>query len=68
MICQSAAQNDRLIPSLIFKEKPMKQYKYLIVGGGLTDDAAVRGIRELDASGSIGLISSVRSLIRPTYD
>jgi len=35
----------------------MKHYKYLIVGGGLTGDAATRGIRELDAEGSIGLIS-----------
>ncbi len=36
----------------------MKHYKYLILGGGLTGDAAVRGIRELDAEGSIGLISA----------
>ena len=35
----------------------MKHYRYLIVGGGLTGDAAVRGIRELDAEGSIGMIS-----------
>ena len=35
----------------------MKQYRYLIVGGGLAGDAAVRGIRELDATGSIGMIS-----------
>ena len=35
----------------------MTHYKYLIVGGGLTGDAAVRGIRELDAAGSIGLFS-----------
>lgn len=35
----------------------MKHYKYLIVGGGLTGDAAVRGIRELDSAGSIGLFS-----------
>ena len=35
----------------------MEHYKYLIVGGGMTADAAVRGIRELDESGSIGLIS-----------
>ncbi|HXD10139.1 MAG TPA: FAD/NAD(P)-binding oxidoreductase [Anaerolineales bacterium] len=35
----------------------MKHYKYLIVGGGLGGDAATRGIRELDAEGSIGLIS-----------
>jgi NADPH-dependent 2,4-dienoyl-CoA reductase/sulfur reductase-like enzyme len=35
----------------------MKHYEYLILGGGLTGDAAVRGIREIDGSGSIGLIS-----------
>src|SRR5512134_755065 len=35
----------------------MKHYKYLIVGGGLTGDAAVRGIRELDPDGSIGMFS-----------
>jgi len=34
----------------------MKHYRYLIIGGGLTGDAATRGIRELDAEGSIGLI------------
>lgn len=36
----------------------MKPYKYLIVGGGMTGDAAARGIRELDPGGSIGMISS----------
>lgn len=35
----------------------MKHYKYLIVGGGMTGDAATRGIRELDENGSIGMIS-----------
>jgi len=35
----------------------MPQFKYLIIGGGMTADAAVRGIREIDASGSIALIS-----------
>ena len=35
----------------------MQHYEYLILGGGLTGDAAVRGIRELDPQGSIGLIS-----------
>jgi len=35
----------------------MKHYKYLIIGGGLAGDAATRGIRELDADGSIGVIS-----------
>ncbi|MCC7119094.1 MAG: FAD-dependent oxidoreductase [Anaerolineales bacterium] len=36
----------------------MKTYKYLIVGSGMTADAAVRGIRELDADGSIGMIGA----------
>lgn len=35
----------------------MKQYKYLIIGGGLAGDAATRGIRELDPDGSIGMLS-----------
>ncbi len=35
----------------------MKHYKYLIIGGGLAGDGATKGIRELDAAGSIGLIS-----------
>ena len=35
----------------------MKTYKYLIIGSGMTADAAVRGIRELDPNGSIGMIS-----------
>lgn len=34
----------------------MQHYKYLIVGSGMTADAAVRGIRELDSNGSIGMI------------
>lgn len=36
----------------------MTSYDYLIVGGGMTADAAVHGIREVDTSGSIGLFSS----------
>ena len=43
----------------------MKSYKYLIVGAGMTADAAVRGIRELDPSGSIGLIGIEKD---PPYD
>ncbi len=34
----------------------MIHYRYLIIGGGMTGDAAVRGIRELDADGTVGLI------------
>ncbi len=36
----------------------MKRYQYLIIGGGMAADAAVRGIRELDKEGSIGIISA----------
>ena len=36
----------------------MKHFKYLIIGGGLTGDAAVKGIREVDESGSIGMFST----------
>ena len=36
----------------------MQHYPYLIIGGGMTADAAVRGIRELDAKGAIGLIGA----------
>jgi 3-phenylpropionate/trans-cinnamate dioxygenase ferredoxin reductase subunit len=43
----------------------MNTYKYLIIGGGMTADAAVRGIREIDNSGSIGLLCSEAS---PPYD
>jgi 3-phenylpropionate/trans-cinnamate dioxygenase ferredoxin reductase component len=35
----------------------MNYYKYLIIGGGLAGDAATRGIRELDADGTIGMVS-----------
>ena len=36
----------------------MTAYDYLIVGGGMTADAAARGIRERDASGTIGIVSA----------
>jgi 3-phenylpropionate/trans-cinnamate dioxygenase ferredoxin reductase subunit len=36
----------------------MANYKYLIVGAGMTADAAVRGIRELDPNGEIGMIGN----------
>lgn len=35
----------------------MERQKYLIVGGGLAADAAIRGIRELDTTGSILVVS-----------
>jgi len=35
----------------------MPNYKYLIIGGGMTADAAVSGIREEDPDGSIGLLT-----------
>lgn len=43
----------------------MTNYKYLIIGGGMTADAAVHGIREVDRDGSIGLFSAESN---PPYD
>ncbi len=36
----------------------MNNYKYLIIGGGMTGDAAAKGIRERDEQSSIGMIST----------
>jgi 3-phenylpropionate/trans-cinnamate dioxygenase ferredoxin reductase component len=36
----------------------MNNYKYIIVGGGMTGDAAVKGIREIDKDGSVLMVSS----------
>lgn len=36
----------------------MAKYQYMIVGGGMTADAAVRGIREVDPDGKIVLVGS----------
>ena len=36
----------------------MTSYQYLIVGGGMTADAAAKAIREADANGTIGIVSS----------
>ncbi len=43
----------------------MPTYKYLIIGGGMTADAAVQGIREVDVNGTIGAISMEKD---PPYD
>ncbi len=34
----------------------MPDFKYLIIGGGMTADAAARAIRELDADGDVGVL------------
>jgi 3-phenylpropionate/trans-cinnamate dioxygenase ferredoxin reductase subunit len=36
----------------------VSSYRYLVVGGGLTGDAACKGIREHDPDGTIGLVST----------
>lgn len=43
----------------------MKHHKYLIVGGGMTADSAVRGIRTIDQSGAIAMICDE---LHPPYD
>ncbi len=35
----------------------MFEHDYLIIGGGMTADAAAKGIRQIDVAGSIGLLS-----------
>src|SRR5712692_7632532 len=35
----------------------MPSYRYLVVGGGMTGDAACRGIRDHDEEGSIGMVA-----------
>ena len=36
----------------------MPEYRYLVVGGGMTADSACRGIRDHDSEGSIGLVGA----------
>lgn len=36
----------------------MSHYQYLIIGGGMTADAAIHAIRQVDAKGSIGMVSA----------
>jgi NADPH-dependent 2,4-dienoyl-CoA reductase/sulfur reductase-like enzyme len=36
----------------------MKKYNYIVVGGGMSADAAVKGIREVDLTGKILMVSS----------
>ena len=36
----------------------MQHYNYLIIGGGMTADAATKGIREKDSNGTIAIISN----------
>jgi len=43
----------------------MAHYRYLIVGGGMTADAAARGIRSVDEGGSVGLVAAEE---HPPYD
>src|SRR3954470_3817237 len=38
--------------------KSMERFKYLIIGGGMTGDAAAHGIHSVDSAGSIGLIGA----------
>jgi NADPH-dependent 2,4-dienoyl-CoA reductase/sulfur reductase-like enzyme len=40
------------------RENMMPEYKYLIVGAGMAAHAAVKGIREIDADGAIGMIGA----------
>jgi len=43
----------------------MPRYEYAIIGGGMTADSAINGIREVDSSGSIGLVGEE---LEPPYN
>ncbi|MGH2575365.1 MAG: NAD(P)/FAD-dependent oxidoreductase, partial [Ignavibacteria bacterium] len=43
----------------------MPHYNYLIIGGGMTADSAVKGIRSIDNNGSIGIIGKE---LNPPYN
>ena len=43
----------------------MKHHKYVIVGGGMTADSAIQGIRQVDQNGAIAMISEE---LHPPYD
>lgn len=43
----------------------MPHYTYLIIGGGMTADAAVRSLRKVDKEGSVGIISTEK---HPPYN
>lgn len=43
----------------------MAHYKYLLIGGGMTAASAIDGIREVDANGPIGVITTETN---PPYD
>ena len=43
----------------------MPDYTYLIIGGGMTADAAAQALHEADPAGSVGLISAEP---HPPYD
>lgn len=36
----------------------MPSYDYLIIGGGMTADAALHGTREADSEGSVGVVGA----------
>lgn len=43
----------------------MNSYEYIVVGGGMTGDSAVRGVRQIDTNGSIALVGKES---HPPYD
>src|SRR5258708_10226221 len=40
------------------RRRTMPDFSYLIVGGGMTAAAAAKGIREVDAKGTVGILSA----------
>ncbi|MBE8526770.1 hypothetical protein ILP97_56510, partial [Amycolatopsis sp. H6(2020)] len=40
------------------RESGTERFDYLIIGAGMAADTAARGIREIDATGSIGILGA----------
>ena len=45
----------------------MPDYTYVIIGGGMAAAAAITGIREVDDTGSIGVITAERTTRAPCF-
>lgn len=52
----TTAEEKRIARELVVKDD-MKSYNYVVIGGGMTADAAIRGIRQVDKAGTIAMFS-----------
>jgi NADPH-dependent 2,4-dienoyl-CoA reductase/sulfur reductase-like enzyme len=65
LVVSSRVQFERQLTSEQECDRAMKSYQYIIIGGGMTADAAVRSIRKRDDSATIALLSDEK---HPPYN